>query len=166
MRTALVFAGLVVALGIPNYAVIGKERVLASGTPVLVELAPVDPRSLMQGDYMRLDYAITRELSSRADWPRDGHIVVRLDGSGVATFIRRHVEGTPLSAGELLLQYRKRGNRVRVGPNAFFFQEGHAQRYQGARYGELRVGADGEAVLVGLRDANLRPLGSVEALQD
>jgi uncharacterized membrane-anchored protein len=45
-----------------------------------------------------------------------------------------------------------RDERVRVGSDAFHFQEGNAARYQRARYGELRVDAEGTSVLVGLRD--------------
>jgi uncharacterized membrane-anchored protein len=47
---------------------------------------------------------------------------------------------------------------VRIAGDAFFFQEGQAAIYQPARYGELRVAGDGDAVLVGLRDGELRPL--------
>jgi uncharacterized membrane-anchored protein len=52
-----------------------------------------------------------------------------------------------------------RGGKAWLGTNAFFFQEGDAARYQPARYGEFRVDRDGgEAMLVGLRDQQLRPL--------
>jgi uncharacterized membrane-anchored protein len=158
MRNALVFGGLVVALAVPNFSILQKERLLASGMPMLIELAPVDPRSLIQGDYMRLDYAIARELGSNGEWPRDGELVVKLDGFGVARFVRRHALGTPLGAGEHLLLYRRRNNRTRIGTDAFYFQEGHASRYAGARYGELRVDRSGGSVLVGLRDSTRRPL--------
>ena len=160
MRSALVIGGLVLVLGVANYAIIGKERLLANGTPMLVELAPVDPRSLIQGDYMRLDYALAREPGWEMDWPRDGHVVVRLDENGVARFVRRHDGGSPLAAGEHLLQYRLRSGRVRIGTDAFYFQEGHAERYERARYGELRVDKSGGSVLVGLRDGDRRVLGS------
>jgi uncharacterized membrane-anchored protein len=165
-REVLVIVGLVLAIGVPTYAIVQKERVLSAGTTMLLELAPVDPRSLIQGDYMRLDYAITSDWRSGRSmpaerartWPRDGHIVVTLDSAGVARFVRRHEAGIPLAGGERLLQYRRRGGRVRVGTDAFYFQEGQARRYEGARYGELRVDASGGSVLVGLRDRNGRPL--------
>ncbi|MFN2567217.1 MAG: GDYXXLXY domain-containing protein [Gemmatimonadaceae bacterium] len=160
MRSALVVAGLVLVLAIPNASIVGKERLLADGTSVLLELAPVDPRSLIQGDYMRLDYAITRQIAdSQLVWPRTGQIVVVLDEHGVARFVRRHVSGTPPRAGEHLLTYRRRGRRIRVGSDAFHFQEGHAGRYQVARYGELRVSRSGTSVLVGLRDGTRQVLG-------
>jgi len=158
MRNALLFSGLVLVLAVPNFAIVQKERLLASGTPMLVELAPVDPRSLIQGDYMRLDYAIARALSLGAESPRDGQLVVRLDDRGVAHFVRLHSTGAPLGPGEHLLLYRRRGSRTRIGTDAFFFQEGHANRYAGARYGELRVDGTGGSVLVGLRDSTQRPL--------
>ena len=157
-RNVLIFLGLALALGVPNYAIIQKERQLASGTPVLVELAPVDPRSLIQGDYMRLDYAISRQLREPVPEPRDGRVVVSLDADSVAHFARVYQEGTPLAPGERLLQYRRRNGGIRIGSDAFYFQEGQAHRYVRARYGELRVDHSGGSVLVGLRDADRRPL--------
>jgi uncharacterized membrane-anchored protein len=160
MRSVLVFGGLVLVLAVVNALVVDKERVLANGTPVLLELAPVDPRSLIQGDYMRLDYAITRQIAdSQRHWPRTGEIVVALDEHNVARFVRGHDGRTPLRAGEHLLTYRRRRGRIDVGTDAFHFQEGHAQRYQRARYGELRVARSGTSVLVGLRDSTRNPLG-------
>ena len=154
MKRVLVAGGLLLALTLPNVAIWQKERTVASGTPMLLELAPVDPRSLMQGDYMRLDYAIARSIDDRKGWPRDGLLVVSLDSTGVARFVRRHDKYVPLGTGERLLRYRLRDNRVRVGSNAFHFQEGRADRFARARFGELRVDAQGTSVLVGLRDAN------------
>ena len=169
MKTVLVLGGLLLVLLVPNGAILEKERLLADGTLMLLELAPVDPRSLIQGDYMRLDYAVARALSERRgspaaagraapNVPRDGHIVVMLDEAGVATFRRWHDGRTPLVAGEHLLRYRRRGNSINVATNAYYFQEGHARRYESARYGELRVDEAGGSVLVGLRDSLQRPL--------
>ena len=139
-----------------NLMIVQKEGVLRSGTRMYLRLAPRDPRSLMQGDYMALNYEITNQF--RRDPPRkDGHLVVTLDANGIATFVRFH-DGTPLAAGERLLRYRSRG-QVRLGAESFFFQEGHAARYEAARYGELRVAPSGDSVLVGIADDKLRHLG-------
>jgi uncharacterized membrane-anchored protein len=158
MRDLLVFGGLVLVLAVTNVAIVTKEQLLARGTPVLVELAPVDPRSLIQGDYMRLNYRISNQLMGGHALPIDGRIVVSVDEHGVARFVRVFEEGTPLARGERLLQYRKRGQRIRIGSDAFYFQEGQARKYQGAKYGELRVDASGTSVLVGLRDSTFTPL--------
>lgn len=161
-RRAFILAGLGLALALPGYTIVQKERLLARGEVVLLELAPIDPRSLIQGDYMRLEYALMRAIDAggealQIDWPRDGAVVVTLDANRVATFVRRH-DDSLLQPGELLLRYRKRDGRVRVGSDAYFFEEGSARRFEGARYGELRVAADGNGVLVGLRDSLARPL--------
>lgn len=59
--TIIIIATLVVVLLLFVKAVMNKENTIKEGKLVLLELAPVDPRSLMQGDYMELNYAITRE---------------------------------------------------------------------------------------------------------
>lgn len=59
--TIIIIATLVVVLLLFVKAVMNKENTIKEGKFVLLELAPVDPRSLMQGDYMELNYAITRE---------------------------------------------------------------------------------------------------------
>ena len=96
------------------------------------------------------------EQAGEADlWPAEGRIVVRRTvkggGGDVAEFIRLD-DGQ--AAGELYLYYRKRGGQTRIGTDAFYFQEGKADTYSGARYGELRVDSSGGSVLVGLCDEN------------
>ena len=161
-RAAVIFGGLALVIVALVVLVLGKEGVLGRSTTLLLELVPVDPRSLMQGDYMVLDYAVSREARiSDESRVEDGRLVLRRDERGVGRFVRRETPGgsTPLAPGELWLRYTVRKGRVRLGAEAFFFQEGHADRYAQAKYGELRVADDGSSVLVGLRDAELKPLG-------
>jgi uncharacterized membrane-anchored protein len=165
MRAYAIFGGLALVVAALTSLVIRKEAVLTHGTPVLLELAPVDPRSLMQGDYMVLNYAISQELRDDNSLPSDGRLVLRLDELGVGRFVRVHGGGTPIQPGELLLRYRVRNGRVRLGAESFFFQEGHANRYARAKYGELRVQPDGNSVLAGLRDTERRPLGQSAPLE-
>jgi uncharacterized membrane-anchored protein len=164
IRKTVVLIGLAIILVAVNWSIVQKERLLHTGTSMLLQLAPVDPRSLIQGDYMRLDYAIAREVSYRDGWASDGQIVVANDADGVARFVRLH-DGTPLAAHEHLLRYRNRDGRVRIGTDAFFFQEGTADRYAAARYGELHVDDAGEGLLIGLRGAAREPLGGDEPPQ-
>ena len=150
----------VIILATLNVSVFGKESLLRHGQTVLLKLAPVDPRSLMQGDYMRLRYAIEAEyMSSReTDDQTDGALVVSLDAENVAQFIRRY-QGGQLTDGETLLRFRMRGQRLRLGTDAFFFQEGTASVYEQAEYGDFRVSEKGDMMLVGLRDAKYAVLG-------
>lgn len=158
-RRHLILLGLALALVVPLGLVTQKEYVLRHGEQVFLELAPVDPRSLIEGDYMRLAYGITRQLSwsGLEEPPSDGHLVLALDARRVARLVRVD-DGRALAGGELRLRFRRRGGGVRVGTDAFYFQEGQAERYAGAKYGELRLTGSGEAVLVGLRGPALEPL--------
>jgi uncharacterized membrane-anchored protein len=172
MRSALAIVSCVAVLALVNFSIAGKERQLERGTVVHLELAPVDPRSLMQGDYMALRFkiandarpAMRRSAPSGARFPRwhdlaaaDGRIVAALDQRSIATY-RRLDDGTPLAPDEVLLRYRVREGEMKFATNAFFFQEGTAKRYEGARYGEFRVAPGGELLLTGLRGKELEPL--------
>ena len=157
MRKAIVLLTGIAVLALVNFSIARKEQLLANGRVVLLELAPVDPRSLMQGDYLALRFRLQDDLG-RAHNPGDGYLVVAPDSRGVAAFCRLD-RGEPLASGELRIHYRWRNNRPRLGSNAFFFQEGQAGLYQGARFGEARIDDSGEMLLTGLRDADLRKLG-------
>ena len=160
VRLTVVVVMTVVILGLVNVQIAGKETIVADGHVVLLRLAPRDPRSLLQGDYMALRYQMADVVAQAAEGAKmtDGLAVIRLDEDGVATFDALY-EGQSLAAGQLVLRFRKRGDSVRLASDAYFFQEGEWETYQGAVYGELAVSDDGEAVLIGLRDGNLQPLG-------
>ena len=49
-----------------NHSIVAKEHIRANGERIYLELAPVDPHSLMQGDYMALRFAIARDISTEA----------------------------------------------------------------------------------------------------
>ena len=161
LRSLLLVAGLALVLAVANYDIVHKQRVVDEGTPILLELGPADPRSLMQGDYMTLRYADTvlPPAAIRESLPRRGTAVLKLDGDGVAQFARLD-DGTTLGDGEHRLNFKRRLYRqgVSYGADAFFFQEGDAARYSDAKYGVLHVDSDGNSVLVGLADANRKML--------
>ena len=137
-----------------------KERLIADGQPVFVELVPVDPRSLLQGDFMQLRFRLPDEVGEPLPgWlgtPRP-QVLARRDARGVVT-LRRAEPGAALQPGDLRIELTpKRGTWVLV-TDAWFFAEGDAARWAQARYGEFRVDDAGRALLVGLRDAALKPL--------
>ena len=155
---ALLLVGALLVLGGLNYSIFSKEDIKKNGELVYVDLAPRDPRSIMQGDYMALRFRLAQEIeqSLHAGKPMDGEkrlADVTLDGRRVASLAK------PGTQAQVRVQYRMRKGAVWLGTNAFFFEEGSDQRYAPARYGEFRVDREsGEAVLVGLRDAALKPL--------
>ena len=161
MRKWIALVAGVAILALANYSIYSRERLLAEGRAVLLELAPVDPRSLMQGDYMALRFRAAddarRGRSSEED-SADGRVVLQVDAQGVARY-KRIDDGSPLAADEVRLRYRIRAGEVKFATNAFFFQEGDARLYERARYGEFRVGEDGECLLTAMRGAKLERLG-------
>ena len=164
-QLALLLSGLAILAGI-NATVWRYEHAMSSGEVVLLRLAPVDPRSLMQGDYMRLNYEIARELTSRDAQTTQNKgsdtLVIRLDAHQVASLV---ADGKPdrLASDERLLQVHQSERQWQIGPDAYFFEEGTGEQYEAARYGEFRLQADGKTLLVGLRDEAYQPIGQIRA---
>ena len=153
-RALTLIAALIVLVSV-NGSIFAKERIKTHGKRIYLELAPVDPRSLMQGDYLALRFQISQNLSSTAS----GSAALKIDERGVAT-----VDPQPTPASPRI-RYRVRNGGVWIGTNAYFFEEGTAERYAGAQYGEFRLDLEsGEAVLVGLRDKDLTALGAAPPL--
>lgn len=151
IRVLTVLGALLVLIGV-NYSIYSKEQIKRHGAVMFLELAPVDPRSLMQGDYMALRFAVAREIQSKRQ-PTDEFALLQLDSRRVA-----HLSGSETS-DSLRVRYRMRDSQVWLGTNAYFFEEGSAARFTPARYGEFRVDAQtGEAVLVALCNDQLREL--------
>ena len=151
--TWLVLAGAVVVLGAANYTIWQRQQIVDHGRPVLLELRPVDPRSLIQGDYMALAYAETifPGADERSALSRRGSFVVTLDADSVATFARLD-DGGPLASNEARIKYKlidERGG-IRLGAESYFFQEGQAAVFADADYGVLHVDEVGNSVLIGL----------------
>lgn len=148
---ALIVTGGLLVIGSVNYSIYAKEHIKSQGEVIYLQLAPVDPRSLMQGDYMALRFAIATQ------WR--GHTVEERIPLQVDQFRIARLAGSP-SAASLRMRYRVRGGEIWLGTNAYFFEEGTAERFVGAKYGKFRIDPrSGEAVLVALCDAQLRELG-------
>jgi uncharacterized membrane-anchored protein len=159
MRKLLIGAALALALVWVGWQAAAKERLAAEGRPVLFELGTVDPRSLIQGDYMILRYRAVESVSWPGEPPPQGELAVTLGADGVVSAARLAAPGEAPGPGEVLVDYHYGGWQARVGPDSFFFQEGEAATFAAARYAELRVGPDGETLLVALRDAERAVIG-------
>ena len=149
-RTLILVAALIVLVAV-NGSIFAKERIRANGQRIYLELGSVDPRSMMQGDYMALHFRITDNMSADAS----GSAALHVDERGVATLEPNATRDSPR------IRFRVRNGAIWLGTNAWFFEEGSGEQYATARYGEFRLDRDsGEAVLVGLADEDLVTLGS------
>lgn len=165
MRKTIYIVTLVLALVAVNWSIYQKEQLLEHGQVVLLKLAPVDPRSLMQGDYMVLNFELSedviRELADKGMRDRysaavDGFVNIELDSNRVAQFVSTSTERSPSS--QIALQFRLSSGQVKFATNAYFFQEGRAEELDTAAYGEFRVAEDGELLLLALRDMDFNQL--------
>ncbi|MFT5612055.1 MAG: putative membrane-anchored protein [Polaribacter sp.] len=166
MKKWFAMLALVLILSGMNWSILEKEKHLSTGDIVYLKLIPVDPRSLMQGDYMALRFALSdriltalpKHTQKKGWWHRDsvnaadGFIVATLDENKAATFSRLYKEGNLLGNSEIKLQYRIRNNKVKFATNAFFFQEETAETYEIAKYGQFRVNNKGGLLLTAMYD--------------
>lgn len=153
-------------VAVANIAIADKEHTIANGQKVYVPLAPVDPRSLMQGDYMRLRFTLPPmpELDRR-DAGVEGllgsrpYAVGRLDARGVVAWERVERYDAPIAPGEFRIQLTPKNGDWTLVTDGWYFAEGDAERWEQARFGEFRVQPDGKALLVGMADEQLAPIG-------
>lgn len=165
---AWIVGGLLLALVVANAMIWRNERILSQGELVLLRLAPVDPRSLMQGDYMQLRFEIEAQIDAVLQRGGGGQAaqaqpvpefaVLAVGADRTGAFVRLQSGAMPLLEGEVALRYQRREGRTAVASGAFFFEEGRGEHFARADYGELRIAADGTARLAGLRDEHLQPL--------
>lgn len=155
IKWILIFTNLTLIVVLFINAVVQKEATLKNGKLLLLELAPVDPRSLIQGDYMALDYAISRALDNEHNIRDKGFIIVTADSTGVAGKIRVQADIQPLNGAEWAIPYKKNsGMMATIGAQSYFFEEGKARKFEAARYGGVIVDRKGNLILEGMYDEN------------
>lgn len=147
----IILLNLALIIGFFVYAIAQKEKIIEQGTLLLFELAPYNNRSMMQGEYMALRFSIEDRINSQ-NTPKRGYLVVEKDSLHVAHYIGMQEEPSPPGKNKYLVEYGNNLGRAHIGPEAYFIQEGQAEKYANARYGGLRVDKKGNSVLVGLFD--------------
>ncbi|MCB1510750.1 MAG: GDYXXLXY domain-containing protein, partial [Hyphomicrobiaceae bacterium] len=121
-----------------------------------IRLAPVDPRSLMRGDYMALNYAYPLHLvSHKKNAATPVRAYADIGPQGVAEIRQFAGKNAKAVRGSQLLKVRFQFRRLIIGTNAYFFQEGTGPKYRRAKYGVFRVTPNGDAILTGLADERL-----------
>ena len=144
---------LVLLLGYINYSIFKKEKQLHDGRLVLLRLAPADPRSLMQGDYMELRYDLS-DLEWDDTMPKRGYCILTKDTLNVVNILRVQLTPVPLNEGEFLLKFTAGKRGINLGAESYFFEEGTAEIYENARYGGLIIDEEGNSLLYGLFNEN------------
>lgn len=125
-----------------------KAKVAATGVEVFLPMAPRDPRSLIQGDYMAFSYApgLLGEMP-----PTGGPGLLTVDADGVGQRVRPD-DGTRRPDEIPVTLYAGR-HRPRLAPESFLFEEGTAEIWEEARFAMVRI-LDRRLVMVGLADVD------------
>ncbi|NOV02010.1 GDYXXLXY domain-containing protein [Paenibacillus planticolens] len=149
--------GVLVLLQIAAMSIqIGKsEWLLSHGQLVKLQLEPLDPRSLIQGDYVRLRYKISEppifnQKNEALTSKRKISVVLAPNAStGVYEYSRVYSKGESLAPGEVRLNGTRIGyGRIEYGIESFFIPEGTGREYeQNAKFAEVKVSANGDAIL-------------------
>lgn len=167
MRKWLILFCALLILAVVNVSIWQNEKLIKDGETVLLELAPVDPRSLMQGDYMALRFAMADAIRGKLHNKNEsltGQVIVQLDAQRRASLVGLDTQ-QKLEDDQLRLQFRLRNGQIKFATNAFFFEEGTGNVYEQAQYGLFRVGKEGQLILTHLVDAQLQTLGQSKPLQ-
>jgi len=140
---------------------------------------PADPRSLLQGDYMALNYQLyfgglapsddsspaRSSAEMTAEYFKNQPQVlayVQLDGQRrvIKTgFDEKILAAYPASSAKLILKNPSNSfESLYPAAASFLFAEGLEPCYRNARFAELKVQANGQPLLAGLADENLKAL--------
>jgi uncharacterized membrane-anchored protein len=159
--TLAVALGGLLCFGAVSHDVFKKEQVIAKGQKIYIALAPRDPRSIMQGDYMALNFAnrfTTRSVQEvRLEGMGDNPSVwAKLDERGVASIIDAKPSAEELLKGKVIrLPLKYKNGQWIVVTDAYYFPEGQGEPFTKTRFGEFRILPDGRALLVGMADEQL-----------
>lgn len=153
-KKILVVVNFVLLFALTSFAVF-KEETYRKQDSFYLKLAPVDPRSLMQGDYMTLNYNITdkalSEVGQRTTWVssveeqkevlKRGYIVVSLDENKVAHFkdVVKEIDEVKNKENLIFIAFKSDGWDMKINADTFLFQEGDAKLYENAKYSKVVI---------------------------
>lgn len=147
---------IVLQLGWVGYHTVIKEKLLASGTSIKLELAPIDPRSLLQGDYVILNYdistlpeTIAQSLNDQGIFEDQLQIVLQSGSNGVYHINRLYDPNAALQTNEVLITGKlDYGNQIIYGIENYFVPEGTGlDVQQKTKFAYIRVNPQGDALL-------------------
>ncbi len=133
-----------------------KEQTLANGTDIKLKLEPVDPRSMLQGDYVQLRYTISDlPISKKVRSGKRIAVILRSKENGVYGYSGYYqYEGKwnksyVKKAGDVKIVGKTTYNGVEYGIEHFFVEEGTGfDLQQHIRYGHVKVAENGDALLL------------------
>ncbi|PID67090.1 MAG: hypothetical protein CR959_01990 [Fusobacteriales bacterium] len=147
LKYALLIFNFILVLALTSFSAL-KEEAYRKLNYFYLKLEPIDPRSLMQGDYMTLNYNIVGKAveSLGEDYNirvrRRGYIVVKLNKNNVAEYVDvvKNIKDFKNKNNDKVLFIAFRGNgyaNLKINADTFLFQEGDAKLYENAKYSKV-----------------------------
>ncbi|MCM3594661.1 GDYXXLXY domain-containing protein [Metabacillus idriensis] len=160
-RTWAMIAGVfILQLAFTGYQSFSNEQALEQGKEVVLELQPLDPRSMLQGDYVQLQYEAGR--FKPADDIKSGTVItvkLKKDSNGIYRPTGETAEGRAgdvfkkPQADEAYLTGKYNGyDGLILGIESFFVEEGTGMELERtAKYAKVIVSDEGNALLVDVK---------------
>ncbi|OHR67249.1 hypothetical protein HMPREF3291_11075 [Bacillus sp. HMSC76G11] len=160
-RTWAMIAGVfILQLAFTGYQSFSNEQALEQGKEVVLELQPLDPRSMLQGDYVQLQYEAGR--FKPADDIKSGTVItvkLKKNSNGIYRPTGETAEGRAgdvfkkPQADEAYLTGKYNGyDGLIFGIESFFVEEGTGMELERtAKYAKVIVSDEGNALLVDVK---------------
>jgi uncharacterized membrane-anchored protein len=139
-RIWLFVAAGVLQIALLAWMVAERVRILRSGTEVILQTRPVDPRDFLRGDYVSLTYDIssvpvTAFKDQRAE-QRGAAVFVRLTpgADGFYRVVSVQADSAPVTSPDVLIRGRVVGTgRIKYGIESYFVPQGEGRDIEQAR---------------------------------
>ncbi len=128
---------------------------LLMGKEVLLEIRPVDPRDLLRGDYVTLDFNISHYGQYRLPY-RDINVILKTDENNVADIAFVTQDNDKSLEKELYLKGTVTRNRIKYGIESYFVKENTGREIErkinsnSKSYARVKIAPNGKAKVIGL----------------
>ena len=126
----------IIWISIIAFGVIRNELILTTGKKVLLRTVPVDPKDLLMGDYVTLNYEIS-QLPQNYDYlktfkNKEVYVVLKTDKDNIATIDRIQTEKEPdeplfikgkISKCNTIIPLWKTGTCINYGIESYYVKE-------------------------------------------
>lgn len=159
LKTTSIIAIIFLQLAILGGQVGKSESLLASGDLIKLELAPVDPKSLLQGDYLVLRYDISSLQIEEVGWNERVRIGLIENKDGLFSYSGHYVVGKEVPAdmmkkADVWITGKLKGyENIEYGIENYFVPEGTGFGLQEkVHYAFVKVASNGDAMLIELAE--------------
>jgi uncharacterized membrane-anchored protein len=136
-----------------------KEQILQHGEIAALELAPLDPRSMLQGDYVQLNYEIQtnyrEHYNENTSALPDGKIEILLEksaktinynGKNIPVYTASNFARAGMGDG-FTMNGKARAGTLTLGIEHFFIPENSGAEWEEKTYAIVRIAENGDAIL-------------------